>query len=67
MTEKKDCRDCDYSGMDMDMDPFCVHPNVLKEHPYGLVLHSTTIAKFCPSPELPLFIPRKPRVPNGLG
>lgn len=30
-----DCRDCKYCGMDMDMDPFCVHPSVLKTNQYG--------------------------------
>jgi len=59
--DQRICQNCDYSGMDMDMDPYCAHPEVLKKHPYGLVLHSRKIAEFCPSPELPLYTIRKPR------
>lgn len=56
---EKHCRDCKFCGMDMDMDPYCVHPRVLEEHPYGLVLHNIEIASFCPAPEHPLFEARK--------
>lgn len=31
---------CAYCSLDMDMDFFCVHPNVLKNHPYGLYLRN---------------------------
>jgi hypothetical protein len=55
VSEKRDCRDCKFSGMDMDMDPYCVHKKVLAEHPYGLVLHSPKIVTFCSAPEHPLF------------
>lgn len=27
-----DCKDCKYWSFDMDMEPFCVHPNA---HPWG--------------------------------
>lgn len=41
MTEvKKDCNNCRYSGMDMDMEPYCVHPEVRKRMPYGQILSS---------------------------
>jgi len=40
----KDCRNCKFAGMDMDMDPYCVNAGVLGErskvtgrtYPYGL-------------------------------
>ena len=31
----KSCFNCNYCGMDMDMDPYCVHPNVLRSNPFG--------------------------------
>lgn len=37
---KRECRDCKYCGMDMDMEPYCVHPEVLKRAPYGQILSS---------------------------
>jgi hypothetical protein len=39
--------------MDMDMNPYCAHPKVLKRMPYGQALYAGV--KECPSPELPLF------------
>ena len=59
MTDDRRCRECRFSGMDMDMDPYCAHARVIAEHPYGLVLHSLRIATFCPGPEKPLFEERK--------
>lgn len=56
---EKNCRNCKWSGMDMDMDPYCIHPNVAKEHPYGLVLHNPKIGKFCEREKLPLWEPRE--------
>jgi hypothetical protein len=40
--EKKErsCDQCKYCGMDMDMEPYCVHPQVLKRMPYGQILSS---------------------------
>lgn len=33
----KQCYECDYAGMDMDMDPYCVRPEVMGEkYKYGL-------------------------------
>jgi hypothetical protein len=58
-TQKKSCFECDYSGMDMDMDPYCAHPTLLKDHPYGVVLHSPTVVKYCPAPEHPLWVIRR--------
>ncbi len=31
----KRCFNCDHCGMDMDMDPYCAHPDVLKTNPHG--------------------------------
>lgn len=56
---ERHCRNCKHSGMDMDLDPYCSHPDVLKEHPYGLVLFSSEIAKFCEREKLPLFEERE--------
>lgn len=39
MTDNK-CDTCQYCGMDMDMDPYCSHPEVLKRMPYGQTLCS---------------------------
>lgn len=36
--KKRDCFECDHCGMYMDMDPYCVAPEVTKKHPYGLVV-----------------------------
>jgi hypothetical protein len=35
MTEKKRCSGCRHCGMDMDMDPYCAHPQTLVTMPYG--------------------------------
>ena len=35
MNEKKSCFDCKYAGMDMDMEPYCDHPQTLVTMPYG--------------------------------
>jgi hypothetical protein len=34
-TDPGGCSSCKFCGMDMDMDPYCVHPKVLENHPYG--------------------------------
>lgn len=34
------CHACRYCGMDMDMEPYCVHPEVLKRAKYGQILSS---------------------------
>lgn len=31
----KHCTDCKHSGMDMDMGPYCAHPDVLKTNSFG--------------------------------
>lgn len=40
MTAQKKCMDCKHSGMDMDMQPYCAHPEVCKRMPYGQILAS---------------------------
>ena len=59
MSTEKDCFKCEHCGMDMDMDPYCAHPEVTKKHKYGLVLHQ--VSEFCSAPEKKLFEPRKLR------
>lgn len=49
-----------FSGMDMDMEPYCANPVVLKKYSWGLNLSSQAIAKFCPAPQHPLF-KRRPK------
>ena len=34
-TDPGGCSSCRFCSMDMDMDPYCVHPKVLMKHPYG--------------------------------
>jgi len=43
--------------MDMDMDPYCAHPEVIKKHPWGLVINSA-IRDFC-TEDLKLWEERK--------
>lgn len=31
----KNCRDCKWAGMDMDMEPYCAHPQTLVTMPHG--------------------------------
>lgn len=45
-TDPERCSGCKYCSMDMDMDPFCMHPEVAKLHPFGLNLNAA-IDKFC--------------------
>ena len=52
---KKECYKCKYSGMDMDMDPYCFHPNTQINFPYGLVLKSPKINDICNIITKPLF------------
>ena len=40
MSDEKSCNTCQYSGMDMDMEPYCAHPEVLKTMPHGQILSS---------------------------
>lgn len=32
----KSCTSCKHCGMDMDMEPYCVHPKVIAIGPYGI-------------------------------
>jgi hypothetical protein len=52
-TDPGGCSSCIYCGMDMDMGPFCSHPQVLVKYSYGVGLH-TAIRDFC-GPELKLY------------
>lgn len=45
-TEPGRCSTCRYCGMDMNMNPFCVHPKVLVNYSWGLDLN-TAIADYC--------------------
>lgn len=37
-TDKDSCGGCNHCGMDMDMEPFCMAPEVTKGHPTGLLI-----------------------------
>jgi hypothetical protein len=55
------CSGCNFCGMDMDMDPYCVHPQVLKVHPWGVGL-TTALNSFCrQGDKLTLWEKREPR------
>ena len=45
-TDPEACSGCKHCGMDMDMEPFCAHPTVTAQHPYGLVI-GKAIERFC--------------------
>lgn len=45
-TESGGCSSCKHCAMDMEMDPYCVHPNVVVYHRYGVNI-SKAIADFC--------------------
>lgn len=45
-TEPGQCSSCKHCAMDMDADPYCVHPEVKKFHRYGVNL-SKAVADFC--------------------
>lgn len=53
------CINCKYWQYDMDMDPFCMHEEVIKEHPFGLYIDSA-IKSYC-GPELMNFEPTEAR------
>jgi hypothetical protein len=58
--QSRECWNCKYCGVDMDMDSYCKHPQVTKKFSSGLVLHSPRLTQFCPSPNRPLFEFYKP-------
>lgn len=41
------CEKCDFCGMDMDLEPYCVHPQVLKTNSYGSNCNVVRGAKLC--------------------
>lgn len=45
-TDSDGCSGCKFCGMDMDMDPYCVHPTLKAEHPDGLNI-GKAIQRFC--------------------
>ncbi len=56
-TDPGQCSSCKYCAMEpQDMDPFCVHPLVLKDHSIGLNINSA-IRDYCGQD----LIMRKPR------
>lgn len=48
-TEPRGCSSCKHCGMDMDMDPYCGHPAVLKSYQYGVSINFA-IQHFCGNP-----------------
>lgn len=57
MSERR-CQECKFSGMDMDLDPYCANPEVLKRMPYGQTLCRPVPE--CPKEKnRPLWEPRK--------
>lgn len=40
------CGNCDYCGMDMEMEPYCVHPLIVKKFSYGLNINKA-LKDFC--------------------
>ena len=46
MSDEKRCFDCDFCGMDMDLEPYCAHPDVLKTNPWGSNTNVVRGAKF---------------------
>jgi len=57
-TSPGQCSTCKFCAMDMDMAPFCVQAQVVKQHPHGLNLDAA-IKGFC-GEELKLREPRSP-------
>lgn len=57
--EQRRCRDCDYCGMDMDLEPYCVEPSVKKGNPIGLNVNRA-VTSYCTKDRL-LFKIRQPR------
>lgn len=45
-TEEGGCSSCKHCAMDMEMDPYCVHPTVKIYHRYGVNI-SKAIRDFC--------------------
>lgn len=60
-TSPGQCSSCKYCSMDMDMEPFCVEPTVVKNHQYGLKINYA-IQDFC-GPELKLRVPQDSTAP----
>lgn len=59
----KRCYECDHCGMDMDMDPYCVEPNVVGAgNIFGLVTRRARDTDGKCGPEAKFFTPRTPRV-----
>jgi len=45
-TDPGRCSTCKFCSMDMNMEPFCVHPIVLKDYKWGLYINSA-IKYYC--------------------
>ena len=61
MNEKK-CFGCKYSGMDMDMAPYCAHPKTLVTMPYGSSLSQQDPARDHCGPNKDSWEPREDAV-----
>jgi hypothetical protein len=49
-------RRCKWFSFDMDLDPFCIEPSVIKSNEgFAVDLDSKKLHKMCPSPAHPLF------------
>lgn len=60
-TDPDGCSGCAYCGMDMDLDPYCVHPTVTADHRYGLNIN-LAIQRYCgDGDKLKFWKPRPPR------
>jgi hypothetical protein len=55
----RDCNDCKFCGFDIADGPYCVHPSILGEYRWGLLLHNGNMKEYCPMPEKPLFEPKE--------
>jgi predicted metal-binding protein len=45
-TDPGRCSTCKHCSMDMEMDPFCTHPEVARYHRWGLNLNKA-VSEFC--------------------
>lgn len=59
---ERQCITCKHAGMDMDMNPYCAHPTVLKRMPHGQALYRGVPE--CPVHTHPLWEARPARERN---
>lgn len=58
-TDPGGCSTCEHCSIDMDLEPFCIHPAVVARYPIGLFINRA-IQDFC-GPGLKLREDRQPR------